>query len=165
MKDWELNRQAFTLYALAEAGQKEPNRAGALYEARARLANFGKAYLAMALGLIDDQAAPARIETLLTDLYGQAITTATSAHWEEGAPDLWNMNTDTRSTAIVIDAMTKLDPQSFIGSLGPNAVRWLMSARTANRWGTTQENAWSIIALTDWMAATGERQTTTGRCS
>jgi uncharacterized protein YfaS (alpha-2-macroglobulin family) len=31
-----------------------------------------------------------------------------------------------------------------------------MSARTADRWETTQENAWSIIALTDWMAATGE---------
>ena len=156
LKDWELNRQAFTLYALAEAGQKEPNRAGALFEVRERLGNFGKAYLALALNLIGDQAAPARIETLLADLAGQAITSATSAHWEEGAPDYWNMNTDTRSTAIVIDALAKLDPEGAATSLGPGAVRWLMSARTANRWETTQENAWAIIALTDWMAATGE---------
>ena len=156
LKDWELNQQAFTLYALAEAGQKEPNRAGALYEVKERLGNFGKAYLAMALGLIDDKAAPARIKTLLSDLAGQAITSATSTHWEEGAPDTWNMNTDTRSTAIIIDALTRLDPEGVASSLGPNAVRWLMSARTANRWETTQENAWAIIALTDWMAATGE---------
>ncbi len=156
LKDWELNRQAFTLYALAEAGQKEPNRVGALFEVRERLGNFGKAYLALALHLIDDQAAPTRIKTLLADLSGQAITSATSAHWEEGAPDYWNMNTNTRSTAIVIDALARLDPQGSATSLGPNAVRWLMSARTANRWETTQDNAWAIIALTDWMAATGE---------
>ncbi|MEI2692041.1 MAG: hypothetical protein V9H69_20970, partial [Anaerolineae bacterium] len=41
-------------------------------------------------------------------------------------------------------------------SLAPNAVRWLMSMRTDGRWATTQENVWSLIALTDWMAATGE---------
>ena len=156
LKDWELNRQAFTLYALAAADQREPNRAGALYEVRERLGNFGKAYLALALNLIDDQAAPARIETLLADLAGHAITSAASTHWEEGAPDYWNMNTDTRTTAIVIDALATLDPQGAGASLGANAVRWLMSARKANRWDTTQENAWAIIALTDWMAATGE---------
>ena len=156
LKDWELNRQAFTLYALAAAGQGEPNRAGALYEVRERLGNFGKAYLALALNMINDQAAPARIETLLADLAGQAITSATSTHWEEGAPDFWNMNTDTRTTAIVIDALATLDPEGMGASLGPNAVRWLMSARKADRWDTTQENAWAIIALTDWMAATGE---------
>ena len=38
----------------------------------------------------------------------------------------------------------------------PNGVRWLMSARTAGRWATTQENARSISALTDWMENTGE---------
>jgi len=138
------------------AGQGEPNRAGALYEVRERLASFGKAYLALTLKLIDDQAAPARIETLLVDLAGQAITSATSTHWEEGAPDYWNMNTDTRTTAIVIDALATLDPKGAGASLGPNAVRWLMSVRNANRWDTTQENAWAIIALTDWMATTGE---------
>ncbi len=63
------------------------------------------------------------------------------------------MNTDTRSTSIVLDALAKLDPGN---SLAPNAVRWLMGARKADRWETTQENAWAIMALTDWMAATGE---------
>ena len=141
------------LYAMAEAGAKEPNRLGALYETKDRLSQYAKAYLALALSLVGDEAAPARIKTLLADLSGSAITTATSSHWEEGQPDLWNMNTDTRSTAIILDALARLDPKN---SLGPNTVRWLMTARTTDHWDTTQENTWSIIGLTDWMAATGE---------
>jgi uncharacterized protein YfaS (alpha-2-macroglobulin family) len=36
-------------------------------------------------------------------------------------------------------------------------VRWLMTVREAGGyWSTTQENAWAIIGLTDWMVATGE---------
>jgi uncharacterized protein YfaS (alpha-2-macroglobulin family) len=153
LKEWELNQQAFIVYALAEAGVKEPNRAGALFEERERLDNYAKAYLALALDLIGDDAASGRIDTLLADLSGAAIASATGAHWEEQTTDYRNMNTDTRTTAIVLDALARLDPAS---ALGPNTVRWLMSARTANHWNTTQDNAWAIIALTDWMAAAGE---------
>ncbi|MGQ9767475.1 MAG: Ig-like domain-containing protein [Anaerolineae bacterium] len=153
LPNWQLNQQAFVLYALAEAGQMEPNRAGALFAESARLATFGKAYLAMALGLINDEAAPGRIKTLLTQLAAEARVSATSAHWEEKLLDAWNMNTDTRSTAIVLAALARLDPGN---PLGPNTVRWLMTARKGGHWETTQENAWAIIALTDWMAATGE---------
>ncbi|MCX7707878.1 MAG: alpha-2-macroglobulin, partial [Anaerolineae bacterium] len=153
LKDWQLDQQAFVLYALAEAGQMEPNRAGALFAEQARLAAFGKAYLAMALGLINDEAAAARIKTLLADLSSKAVVSATSAHWEEKQLDAWNMNTDTRSTAIVLAALARLDPKN---ALAPNAVRWLMIARKGGHWETTQENAWAIIALTEWMAATRE---------
>lgn len=153
LKDWQLNSQAFVLYALAEAGQMEPNRAGALFEVRERLSTYAQGYLALTFELIDDEAAAARIKTLLADITGKAVVSATAAHWEEGWTDFWNMNTDTRTTSIALAALARLDPQN---SLGPNTVRWLMSARTADRWETTQENAWAIMALTDWMAATGE---------
>ncbi len=63
------------------------------------------------------------------------------------------MNTDTRSTAIVLDALVKLDPEN---QLNPNVVRWLMVARKDGIWETTQETGWSLIALTDWMAYTKE---------
>lgn len=153
LKGWQLDQQAFVLYALAEAGQLEPNRAGALFAEHARLAAFGKAYLAMALGLINDEAAAGRIQTLLADLNSKAVVSATSAHWEEALLDAWNMNTDTRSTAIVLAALARLDPKN---ALAPNTVRWLMAARKGGHWENTQENAWAIIALTEWMAATGE---------
>jgi hypothetical protein len=153
LKPWQLNEQAFMLYALAEAGNPEPNRAGAIYEEREKLSEYAKAYLAMALKVIDDEASQDRIQTLLDDLGGQAITSATSAHWEEEWTDYWNMNTDVRTTSIVLDAFAKLKPEF---SLGPNTVRWLMNAREAGRWDTTQENAWAIMALTDWMRSSGE---------
>jgi alpha-2-macroglobulin len=141
------------VYALAEAGFPEPNRAGALYEEREKLSLYAKAYLAMALGLINDEASQDRVQTLLDDLEGQAIVSGTSAHWEEEWTDYWNMNTDIRTTSIALDAFAKLRPDF---SLGPNTVRWLMNTRKAGRWDTTQENAWSIMALTDWMRASGE---------
>jgi uncharacterized protein YfaS (alpha-2-macroglobulin family) len=34
LKNWELNQQAFALYALAEAGDAQPNRLGSLFEAK-----------------------------------------------------------------------------------------------------------------------------------
>ncbi|OIO98973.1 MAG: hypothetical protein AUK03_00335 [Anaerolineae bacterium CG2_30_64_16] len=152
---WQLNQQAFMVYALAEAGEMEPNRAGALYERREGLSLYSKAYLALALGLINDDASADRIKALLADLTSQAVVSATATHWEEGWTDYWNMNTDTRTTSIVLDVLAKLDPSH---GLAPNTVRWLMSARKADHWETTQENAWAIMALTDWMVATGELQ-------
>jgi uncharacterized protein YfaS (alpha-2-macroglobulin family) len=37
-----------------------------------------------------------------------------------------------------------------------NVVRWLMVARKGDHWETTQENAWAVMALSDWMVSTGE---------
>ena len=96
-----------------------------------------------------------RFKTLLSDLNNAAILSATGAHWEEDQYDWWSMNTDTRTTAIVLDALIKLDPQNQIA---PNVVRWLMVARKDGIWETTQESAWALMALTDWMAYTKELQ-------
>jgi len=147
------NTQAFILYVSAEGGRNNLSRAVALYDnKRDLLSNYGKAYLALALGIWqkDDRT---RIDTLLSDLNNAAIMSATGVHWEEKTPDWWNWNTDTRSTAIILDLLARLDPKN---ELAPNVVRWLMVARTAGHWETTQETAWALIALTDWMDATGE---------
>lgn len=148
---WHANRQAFVLYVLAEAGFSDMSRTVSLFDQRDKLDIYGRAYLAMAFHLIDPT--DIRITTLINDISGGAIVSATGAHWEEAQPDFYNMNTDTRSTAIVLTALSRLDPNN---ALAPNAVRWLMAVRENDRWETTQETAWSIIGLTDWMVATGE---------
>ncbi len=71
------------------------------------------------------------------------------------------MNTDTRSTAVILDALVRLSPspsegEGRGGGLIPQVVRWLMVARQDGIWETTQETAWALIALTDWMVVTGE---------
>jgi len=151
----QANRQAFILYVMAEAGDVgyASEYTGDLFKNRGKLSHYGRAFLALTLDLSD--AEDRRIPTLLSDLNNAAILSATGAHWEEKDRDWWAMNTDTRSTAIILDTLARLDPGN---ELIPNVVRWLMVARKAGIWETTQETAWALIALTDWMVETGELQ-------
>ncbi len=160
----EANRQAFILYVMAEQGDGETGREGDkeiggyvddLFESRDKLSHYGRAFLALSMHLLGDGSATrdARIDTLLSDLQNDVILSATGAHWEEEGYDFWAMNTDTRSTAVILDALTRLDPQN---DLIPNVVRWLMVARRDGIWETTYETSWALIALTDWMRVTGE---------
>ncbi|MFN8458851.1 MAG: alpha-2-macroglobulin, partial [Anaerolineae bacterium] len=149
---WQGNRQAFILYALAEAGSGDLGRTTALFDKRQQLDTFGRAYLAMAMNILDPKAK--QIKTLLDDITSAAIVSATGSHWEEEQVDYYAMNTDTRSTAIIIAALSRVQPEH---PLLANAVRWLMSVReNGGYWETTQETAWAIIGLTDYMVATGE---------
>ncbi len=150
---WRLNRQAFLLYVLAEAGLGDTSATITLYEARDRLDSYARALLALTLQRVDG--GDTRLRGLLSDLNNAAILSATGAHWEEAQRDWWNLNTDTRSTAIVLLALARLDPEN---QLNANVVRWLMSARTAQYWETRQETVWSVLALTEWMDVTGELQ-------
>lgn len=148
----DANQHAFMLYVLGELGEGDTARSVALFEKRHLLGHYGKAYLAMALQTAGDAHA-GQVRALVAELNGQAIVSATGAHWEEAQTDRFLMNTDVRSTAIVLRALVRLAPDN---TLLPNAVRWLMAARQDGRWGTTQENAWALLALTDYAAMTGE---------
>ena len=149
---WQANLQAFVLYVLAERGETTVSRLETLLERKDKLSHFGKAYLALAYGLLEGTESE-RIDTLVADISGEAILSATGAHWEETENDWRSWNTDTRTTSIILDLLARFDPEN---DLAPNVVRWLMTARTAGHWETTQETAWALIGLTDWMAATGE---------
>ena len=150
---YQLNRQAFLLYVLARAGEPEVSYTVKLYDLRQDMAIYTRAMLAHTLYIID--AGDSRIQTLLSDINNAAILSATGNHWEEGTVDYWNWNTDTRTTAIVLSALSYIDPKN---PLNANAVRWLMSSRTGGHWNGTQETAWTLMALTSWMEASGELQ-------
>jgi uncharacterized protein YfaS (alpha-2-macroglobulin family) len=148
-----LNRQAFLLYVLARAGEPDVSSTVKLYDFRQDMAIYTRAMLAHTLYIID--AKDTRIQTLLSDFNTAAILSATGTHWEEAAVDYWNWNTDTRTTAIVLSALSYIDPTN---PLNANAVRWLMSSRTGGHWRGTQETAWTLMALTNWMEVSGELQ-------
>lgn len=142
--------QAFTLYVLAEAGEPFPEEADAeLFAARDELEVTGRAYLALALGLQDPD--DSRVRTLLEELRAEAEITATGARWEVSLPRYWV--TTPRATALALTAFARLAPDD---PLVPQATRWLMIGREADGWRTTQESAWSVMALTEVMLATGE---------
>jgi uncharacterized protein YfaS (alpha-2-macroglobulin family) len=148
---WELNRQAFLLYALARADKGDMARTVRLFEERENMNHYAKAYLAMTFHLLDpsDQ----RAMELVNDLNTSLVVSATGAHWEETYNDYWNWNTDTRSTALGLMAMVQIDPEN---QLIPNIVRYLMVMRNADSWETTQETSWALMALTEWMSVSGE---------
>jgi uncharacterized protein YfaS (alpha-2-macroglobulin family) len=148
---WKLNRQAFLLYVLARAGVPDVSYTVQLYENRQALDHYARAWLAQTLYMLDSE--DKRVNVIMADLMNSAILSATGAHWEEAESDWWNWNTDTRSTAIILDTYARIDPNN---NIVPNVVRWLMVAREGGHWETTQETAWALIGLTDWMSATGE---------
>jgi alpha-2-macroglobulin len=163
----EANRLAYLLYVLAEythlpAGGGEDQGEGSgelglairLFEKRHLLDHYARATLAVALNLLEPDE-PSRVETLLSDLAGDAVISATGTHWEEVEPDYWNMNTDTRTSAIVIWALSRLQPEV---EWLPAAVRWLMVVRQEGHWESTQTTAWSLLGLVEYMRASGELQ-------
>ncbi len=143
---------AMAFYVLSLAGESWPDGvASALYAARDELGVTGHAYLALSFGAIDP--ADRRVITLLDELRGFAEITGTGAQWYDTHVASWS--TDVRATAVALEAFVRLAPED---ALVDQAARWLMTARRGDRWATTQETAWAIIALTDYMAMTGELQ-------
>ena len=148
----EANRQAFFLYAMAVAGDDIVDDADEMVaEHRALLDPYAKALLAMAYDA--SGAAGENSDALLADLNDEVIMSATGAHWEDAQQDFFNLSSDIRGTAMIIQALSQLQQDS---PLLPPAVRWLMVARTAETWSTLHATAWSVSALSDWMFASGE---------
>lgn len=150
---WQMNREAFILYALARSGQPDIARAANLFEYYELLNLDARAYLLMTLHLNDPD--DPRIETLTADLISRAVVSATGTHWDEHGRDYWNWTTSTRSTALILSALLMTRPDS---DLLPSVVRWLVFKREKTAWATTQETAWAVMALTDWMVITRELQ-------
>ncbi len=116
------------------------------------MSTYARAYLAMTFHLLTPTDTR-YTDPLISDLQNRAVASATGQHWEEDYDDWYNWNTDTRTTAIVLSALVQIQPTN---PLLPNVVRWLMVARKADAWETTQETAWAVMGLTDWMQHTGE---------
>ncbi|HEX8993345.1 MAG TPA: Ig-like domain-containing protein [Anaerolineales bacterium] len=149
---YQFNRYAFMLYVLGRGNALEAGKTNVIYNQRHSLSLFGEAYLAQALYMLDPT--DTRIQSLMSDLAGAAVLSASGAHWEEkNYNDYWSWNTDTRTTAIVLNALVQIDPKNPMTS---NAVRWLMVHRESGHWHSTQETAWSLIALTNWLTASKE---------
>ena len=148
----EANRQAFFLYVLAELDQDVSSAADDLFtEHRALLDPYARALLTLAYEQAGDGGD--NQQALLADLNDSVVLSATGAHWENADSEFRRLSSDVHGTATVVDALVRLEPDN---ALLPQAVRWLMAARTVNRWPTTQETALSTLALADWMVASGE---------
>ncbi|HEX8683815.1 MAG TPA: Ig-like domain-containing protein, partial [Ardenticatenaceae bacterium] len=146
-----LDTRAFVLYVLSETGEGDVGRTVELFDQHSLLNTDGRAFLLMALDNVGGQ--ESRVQTLAAELTARAILSATGAHWEEENPDPWALDSSIRSTAVALRALVRVQPEHL---LIPQTVRWLMMARANGYWETTQQSAWSVLALTDYMLASGE---------
>ncbi len=151
---WQNNQAAFMLYALAQGGRPNGIRVSSLMTNREKLDIYGKAFLLQAMQLENPQ--DERIQRLLSEIISVVAKSAAGTWWNEKEVDYWNWNTDVRTTAIVLNALIQVDPQNV---LIPDGIRWLMKHREGSHWYSTQETAWSLMALTNWLAFSGEFQT------
>lgn len=141
---------ALGAYLLASADKPLPKGVGsALYESRSQLGISGRALLAMALAAVD--ARDPRVVTLLEEIRSAAIVSGSGAYWDEESPRTWT--TPIQTTATVVEALSTLAPRD---SILPHAVRWLMLMRSSDLWHTSYESAWAVLALADYVLASGE---------
>lgn len=69
---------------------------------------------------------------------------------EDGHYHEKTMASTTRSTALALEAFVRINPDH---ELEPGIVRYLMSQRKQNGWGSTNETSFTILALTDHLLA------------
>ena len=130
-----LDDRALTLYALAAAGQAEPAYHEELFRRRKDLSAESRALLALA---IHESGGPAAMIATLLD---PKVTAPEASSWFGGAA---------RERAIQLLAWSAHQPRA--GEVG-RLVKELLGYRTNGHWGTTQQNAWALLALARYYAA------------
>jgi len=154
---WELDRLTFTFFTLGQtSGLQEPDWPilNTMYDKRDQLSPWAQAFLALSLEAISPSDARAR--DLIANLEATAIRTGSSSNWESETGSWRNPGTPLYTTAVVAYALAQRDPAAPVLI---EAVRYLTSNRKAQGlWGSTYEDAWVILALTEAMKGFGELQ-------
>ena len=146
------NDKAFLLAGMSSAGALSASTARALFEQdRARLANWGRAYLLLAFSDLAVPNSDPAVRALVNDLNAAALPTANGDHFEDEVRGRFLSTTAT--TALATLALARVDPEH---ALLPQTVRWLVYARGANKWTTTIDRAVSVLGLTRYVTGTGE---------
>ncbi|MEZ4590783.1 MAG: Ig-like domain-containing protein [Chloroflexota bacterium] len=146
--------RAFALYAMAVAGL--PNEEATLGMAGGHTNlngdEFSLAALALTLHKIGEDELAAEV---LAELEATAVSRDSNVHWDGSNHDGYYydkvMSSDIRTTALALSAYSQIQPSS---ELIPGMVRWLMSQRRSQGWGTTNETSFAILGLTDHLLAT-----------
>jgi uncharacterized protein YfaS (alpha-2-macroglobulin family) len=138
---------ALILATLAERGHVHEAALAHLYERRRRLPVFAQALLLLAVDASNSQ--DARVPELQRELLSLVDEREAVAKVETDAAHTWYWDSDVRSSAIVLLAMLRVDPQHPLVS---KLTRGLLESRRGGRWSNTQENAYALLALADYAA-------------
>ncbi|HNT77599.1 MAG TPA: Ig-like domain-containing protein [Anaerolineae bacterium] len=148
----DIRTRAYALYSMAVAGAPNITETLKLTEQLDALDTFSRAGLALALHAAGEAEAADKVMDVLIET---AVTADGKTSWTgddyDGHYYDKTMASPTRSTALALSALVEIRPDS---PLIPNVVRWLMAQRKQDGWGSTNETAYSLLALTDHLLAT-----------
>lgn len=153
MATLDAQTRAFALYSIALT-TPEPyvETIQTLAQEATQLDTFSQAALALAL---QRAGAVAQAEALVDQLAASATIMDGLVYWADGDADgvyqQKTMSSAIRSTALALSALIRIRPNH---ALEPGIVRWLMSKRQVQGWGTTNETAFTLLALTDHLLTT-----------
>ena len=158
------NQHAYLMYAIASASnhltwpvetlEQQGSAMRAISEEhRAGLTNWGRAYLLLGLLATGHGTDHTSVRILLNDLTANTIASANGNHWEDERIAGSMHNGSVRTTAIVLRALTEVDPRH---PLIEETARWLAYARSVNRWKTDVERAQGMASLGAYAELTGE---------
>src|SRR5262249_10995877 len=141
---------AFAVDVLAAIGAPDQGYAEKLWKRHKELPVFAQALLLHALAT---SKAPATMrEPLTKELENALRISGNSAKFVENLGDEYAalMDSPTRTTAIVLRALLAVKPDHPLAS---RLARGLLDAREHGRWRSTQETAFTLLALDDYRKA------------
>lgn len=154
---YNANSRSFALFVLAEIDKGDLGLSNNLYEHKKSLSLFGKAYLAMNYdslirkqkleGASKDDAGN-KINTLKGEILNVAKETPRGVHFEEVHREYALFDTNTRTTALVLQMLSRVDNGSV---MIPKILRHMLMEKKDGHFATTQETAVSLLALADYL--------------
>ena len=145
--------QAYLVYSLVQAGERDAAMLDALWEKRSKLTPEGVAHAGLAFRLAGD----ARANQFASDLEKQAVDQELEAHWQSQNDyllDISNDDTSVEATAIALKFLSGVDAQS---PLLPKAALWLVNHRDQGYWWeSTKQTASAIYGLIEYVAQSHE---------
>ena len=146
---------AMAAYVMADQGKADAGLNARLFEARKALPIYGQAFLLRAMALGSSGADAEKIKTLKAELLATVravagVVLARESFAGKVTPDQMHyyMSSDVRTSAILLAALVQVEPEHpAVAQLADGLKR---SRRNMGRWGNTQENLYSLIALADY---------------
>lgn len=151
-ESWQYNQQAMRYFALTEAGMDVTAGMEALAGLESQLDPGYRALLAVAL----ESGRPGndRTRSLLSNLAGLGIRSATGLHWDNQPGSRSWLTSPTTGTAMAVYALARIEDSPDVL---PEALRYLVSMKSwQGDWWSPYETSWTVLALNEALQASGE---------
>lgn len=149
---WQYNQQAMRYFALTEAGINVFAGMKDLATLESQLDPGYQALLAAAL----ESGHPGNdwTRSLLSNLVGKGIRSATGLHWENQLEGRAWLNSTTTTTAMAVYALARVENSPEVL---PEAIRYLISMKSwQGDWWSPYETSWTVLALNEALLTSGE---------